>query len=89
MTWIDDAVNELISWGTPNDREGYAAVLKKHQPQCETCAHWQLREGYLADGSDFGECTSENSPWSDCNDYTILTVYNFGCIFWEKNDGTR
>jgi hypothetical protein len=53
-------------------------------PRCESCAHWTERlDVRLASGGRAGECTARNGPWSDCNDYTILTSSGFGCVMHE------
>ena len=53
-------------------------------PRCGSCALWKPRPDDRYVGVEAGECTAEGGPWSDCNDYTILTAETFGCVQWKE-----
>jgi hypothetical protein len=54
-------------------------------PRCESCKFWKLYESGQYKVGEAGECTknTDSGVWSDCDDYTIMTEANFGCVQWE------
>ena len=95
-TWIERAAQELASYFsfgpgpdsyvTDGQRQevadGYTAIIAKHVPRCETCAHWVRRPEYVTLA---GECL-DDTIGSDCNDYTIIVPADFGCVRWVKKE---
>ena len=94
--WTMNAAIEICKLKGSERYEGYVSeIIGKHcpmlpdvaympVPRCDSCGHWELDPAYM---DPVGRCLNKESKiGSDCNDYTIMTDADFGCVQWKAQE---